>query len=167
MSDYSKKIYAVYLEAALGMPNTMIGQIAGLYRHTVSHWVKLYQNQGFESLCRFNYGSNKSEMESYSKSILEFLAHRPPMNACKAKSRIEEMTGISRSFSQVRQFMKGHGLGYLKTGHAKYCESPTEFHQSITGFFRTVNQKYAIYLSKLLTLKFQFFQNKNVLINPV
>lgn len=323
-----KRIYAVYLKAALGMSDTMIGQIVGLHRHSVSKWVNCYQNQGFKSLCQFNYGTNKSEMESYSESILESFTERPSMSACEAKSRIEEMTGISRSPSQVRQFMKRHGLRYLKTGHipakadaekqqqwvestlepaieeakkgecqllfmdaahfilepflcalwtvvrmfikapsgrnrinvlgtvnaltkevctfcnttyinadtiiaflkelnayyagsplkivldnaryqhcrwvietakqlnitllflpsyspnlniierlwkftrkkvlyAKYYKSPAEFHQVITGFFRTVNQKYTADLSKLLTLKFQFFKNENVLIYPI
>ena len=51
--------------------------------------------------------------------------------------------------------------------YAKYYESPVKFHQAITGFFQTVNQKYNADLKNLLTLKFQFFQNQNVLIYPI
>ena len=51
--------------------------------------------------------------------------------------------------------------------YAKYYESPTKFHEAITEFFQTVNQKYTTDLNKLLTLKFQFFENENVLIYPV
>jgi hypothetical protein len=39
------------------------------------------------------------------------------MSACEAKSRIEKLTGVSRSPSQVRTFMKKHGLHYIKTGY--------------------------------------------------
>jgi len=39
------------------------------------------------------------------------------MTINEAKWRIETMTGISRSPSQVRAFMKRHGLRYIKTGH--------------------------------------------------
>ncbi len=39
------------------------------------------------------------------------------MSAREAKSRIEDMTGINRSPSQVRTFMKKHGLRYIKMGH--------------------------------------------------
>ncbi|MFH1004750.1 MAG: winged helix-turn-helix domain-containing protein, partial [Bacteroidota bacterium] len=39
------------------------------------------------------------------------------MNSNEAILRIESMTGINRSPSQVRAFMKRHGLRYIKTGH--------------------------------------------------
>lgn len=50
-------------------------------------------------------------------SILQSFTERPPMSACEAKSRIEELTGISRSPTQVRNFMKRQGLRFIKTGH--------------------------------------------------
>lgn len=84
---------------------------------TVSHCVQSYQSGGIDALYHFNYGTNKSELEYHSTSILESFTVRPPMTACEAKSRIEELTGISRSPSQVRDFMKKHGLQYIKTGH--------------------------------------------------
>lgn len=112
-----KRIHAVYLKAAFGFPDTMIGQLTGLHRHSVSRWVQLYQNEGFEPLCRFNYGTNKSELDSYSDSILRSFTDQPPMSAREAKSRIEALTGVGRSPSQVRAFMKRHGLRYIKTGH--------------------------------------------------
>jgi transposase len=43
--------------------------------------------------------------------------------------------------------------------YAKYYESPAKFHEAITGFFQTINQKYNAELVKLLTLNFQFFEN--------
>lgn len=112
-----KRIHAVYLKATVGLPDTMIGQLTGLHRHSVSHWVQVYRNEGFEPLCRFKYGTNKSELENHSDSILKSFTDQPPMSACEAKSRIEELTGIGRSPSQVRAFMKRHKLRYIKTGH--------------------------------------------------
>ena len=112
-----KRLHAVYLKAVFEISNTMIGHITGLKRQSVSYWIQAYQAGGFDSLCQFNYGTNKSELENHSMSILKSFADRPPMSACEAKSRIEELTGISRSPSQVRTFMKKHGLQYIKTGH--------------------------------------------------
>lgn len=51
--------------------------------------------------------------------------------------------------------------------YAKYYESPNEFHQAVTGFFQTVNQKHNADLAKLLTLNFQFVENKSAEIYPV
>jgi len=323
-----KRIQAVYIKGTTEFSDTKAGQISGLHRHSVNHWVQSYQTGGFESLCQYNYGTNKSELENYSGSILKSFTERPPMSAREAKMRIEEMTGISRSPSQIRTFMKHNGLRYIKTGHipakadtekqrqwvkstlepaikeaqngechllfmdaahfilepficalwciarlfvkassgrnrinvlgavnaitkeiitlsnttyisaetivsfliqlrqhyeglplkivldnaryqhcklveetakqlnitllflpsyspnlniierlwkfakktilyAKYYESPTKFHQAITEFFKGINQKYKDDLKKIMTLKFQFFSNENVLIYPV
>ena len=51
--------------------------------------------------------------------------------------------------------------------YAKYYDSPVKFHLAITDFFQTVNDKYNADLKNLLTLKFQSFQNQNVIIYPV
>ena len=112
-----KRIHVVYFKSITCMSDTMIGQLAGVHRHSVKYWVDVYQNQGFESLCQFKYGTNKSELENHSESILESFIKHPPMSVCEAKSRIENMSGISRSPSQVSAFMKRHGLHYIKTGH--------------------------------------------------
>lgn len=48
--------------------------------------------------------------------------------------------------------------------YAKYYETPYKFNMAINGFFQTVNQKYNSDLKNIMTLKFQFFENQNVLI---
>lgn len=112
-----KRIHAVYMKATTEFSDTMIGHLFGLHRHMVRRWVKAYNEKGFEALCQFNYGTNKSQLENQSESILESLTERPPMSICEAKARIQELIGISRSPSQVSAFMKRHGLRYLKAGH--------------------------------------------------
>lgn len=111
-----KRIEAVYFKC-FGMSNKMIAKLTGLSRETVGDWINAYQAGGFNALCRFNYGTNKSELENHAESILDSFRQRPPMTANEAKARIEELTGISRSPTQVRNFMKRHGLRYLQTGH--------------------------------------------------
>jgi len=112
-----KRMHAVYIKASTNMSNEMIGTLVGLSRDSVGDWINRYEQSGFEALCQFNYGTNKSALDNHSDSILKSLTQRPPMSCCEAKSRIEELTGISRSPSQVRAFMKRHKLRYLKTGH--------------------------------------------------
>ena len=112
-----KRIHAVLMKAITGSSNTMVGYLTGLHRHSVRYWIQVYQTDGFEGLCQFNYGTNESDLENHSQSILKHFSERPPMTANEAKSRIEELTGISRSPSQIRNFMKRHGLRHLQTGH--------------------------------------------------
>ena len=111
-----KRIHAVYFKA-LCMSNKEIARLTGLNREIVGDWLVIYQAGGFEALCQFNYGTNKSELANHSESILASFTERPPMNANEAKARIETLTGISRSPTQVRSFMKHHGFRYIKTGH--------------------------------------------------
>jgi len=111
-----KRIHAVYYKS-LGKSNNEIGVLTSLNRETVGDWVRIYLENGFEALCRLNYGTNKSELENHAVSILSSFTERPPMSTNEAKSRIEELTGISRSPSQVRSFMKRNKLRYIKTGH--------------------------------------------------
>ena len=105
-----KRIHAVYMKATVKASNSTIGLLSGLNRQSVGHWIHIYQTDGFDALCQFNYGTNKSQLENHSVSIFQSFAERPPMSSCEAKSRIEELTGISRSPTQVRNFMKHQGL---------------------------------------------------------
>jgi transposase len=111
-----KRIQAVYFKS-FGMTNKTIAKLTGLNREIVGDWIRAYQAGGFDALCQFNYGTNKSELENHSEGILKSFTERPPMTTNEAKARIEELTGVSRSPSQVRNFMKRHGLRYLQTGH--------------------------------------------------
>ncbi len=112
-----KRIQAVYFKMTTTMSNEAIGLLVGLNRDTVGDWVNRYIDDRFEALCQFNYGTNKSILENHSESILKSFKECPPMSAKEARSRIEAMTGICRSLSQVRAFMKRHGLRYIKMGH--------------------------------------------------
>ena len=98
------------------MSNEKIGLFVGLNRDTAGDWANRYVKGGFDALCQFNYGTNKSILESHAKSILNSFKEHPPMSTKEARSRIEAMTGC-RSLSQVRAFMKRHDLRYIKMGH--------------------------------------------------
>ena len=112
-----KRMHAVYIKSICGISNEAVGKLVDLDRDTVSLCIKTYIEGGIEALCFFNYGTNKSELEEYSESILESLKQRPPMSLKEAKARIEEMTGIDRSITQISTFIQSHGLRYIKAGH--------------------------------------------------
>jgi transposase len=112
-----RRLHAVYLKNTLGYSNQSIAAICDLHYNTVAYWIAAYLEGGFECLLHNNYGTNKSELESHSGSILSSFTEQPPMCAADAAERIKEMTGIKRSEQQVRAFMKRHGLRYIKCGH--------------------------------------------------
>lgn len=54
-----------------------------------------------------------------------------------------------------------------KVLNGEYYDSPIKFHKAILKFFATINKKYKNEITKRLSLKFQFFDEKNVLFYPV
>ena len=112
-----KRIFAVYLKATLGFNNTTIGYAVGLHYNAVGQWIGVYKKKGFEGLLTNNYGSKKSDLESYCDSILQSFRKQPPLTASEAAERIKDMTGMIRSSQQVMVFMKRHGLKFIKCGH--------------------------------------------------
>jgi len=112
-----KRILSVYLKGAFNYSNQSIGLIADLHPNTVSYWIGVYKESGYQGLLTNNYGTNASELEVHSESILSSFSQQPPINAADAAERIREMTGITRSEQQIRTFMKRHGLKFIKCGH--------------------------------------------------
>ena len=51
--------------------------------------------------------------------------------------------------------------------YGKYYDKPKLFHHVIQNFFEGINQNFKSQISTLLTLKFQFFDDKNSLIYPL
>jgi hypothetical protein len=62
----------------------------------------------------------KDELEKrfyeYAESIEQYFRENPPRNTNEARDAIEKLTGIKRSPTQVRKFMKKLGLRCLKVG---------------------------------------------------
>lgn len=112
-----KRLHAVYLKATFTKSNEEIGRFVDASRNSVSNWLDIYESDGFEGLCKLGYGTNTSELQQHSVSILDSFKTAPPMNSAEAVCRIEELTGITRGVTQVIKFMKRQGFRYRKMGH--------------------------------------------------
>lgn len=112
-----KRLHAVYFKAKFGLSNEHIAKLCDVHAYTVSKYVHLYQNKGMEGLTYFGYGTNRSELEQYGKSILEDLSANPVHTVNQAKERIQVLTGIQRSPSRILAFMRRNGLRLRKLGH--------------------------------------------------
>ena len=112
-----KRLHAVYLKHTIGGSNKSIGLICDLHFNTVSHWVKVYNLEGIKPLLVNNYGTNKSDLQAHSTSILANFEESPPVSSSEAVSRIKDLTGITQCPTQVRNWMHKNGLSFLKMGH--------------------------------------------------
>lgn len=113
-----KRFHSIYLKSiAPELSCQKIGLYVGLSRQKVSVFIQLYNQSGIESLKFNNYGTNQSELENHSETLLLNLENSPVHQLSQAKERIEILTGIKRSLSAVESFLKRNDFTYQKTGH--------------------------------------------------
>jgi transposase len=112
-----KRLHSIYIKAMSGLSNEQVGNFTDAHPNSISEWVKVYQKDGIEALLKVNHGTNKSLMEIYAVNINELFTKDPPRSIGEAIIKIKELTGIERSHSRVRAFMKRHKFRFLKTGH--------------------------------------------------
>lgn len=111
-----QRMEVVYLKA-LGYQHQEIGRIAGIDQTTLRRYLRMYQTGGIEALKVLNFYRPKSELDKHREQLkAEFEAH-PAKSINEAVQRIEKLTGIRRSPTQVNQFLKRLGLKRLKVGH--------------------------------------------------
>lgn len=112
-----KRMHTVYLRCVSTLKNKEIAEFLDRHPNTITTDIKRYKSDGIEGLKQVNYGTNKSELDGHEKSIKEIFEENPPSSVKEAKQRIKELTGIERSPTQIRAFMKRIGMKFIKTGH--------------------------------------------------
>ncbi|MDM8568368.1 IS630 family transposase, partial [Thiotrichales bacterium HSG1] len=93
-----------------------IAELTGICPNTLRSYLKEYQNGGIDNLKQINFFRPKSELEQHRKSIEKYFKQNPVANINEASAKIEEITGIKRSPTRVRKFLKSLGLKRRKIG---------------------------------------------------
>jgi transposase len=111
-----KKMEALYLKSQ-GIKHKDICSLCKISKMTLITYIKQYQLGGIEELKKNEHKGQPSELNQYSDVIKEHFEKFPPSSVAEASDAIEKLTGIKRSPTQVREFMKRIGLRCLKVGH--------------------------------------------------
>jgi transposase len=93
-----------------------IALIAGVSTRSVFDFIKMYNEGGLDHMTEINHYSPTSKLEEYSDIIQNEFEENPPASIREAKHRIKLLTGIKRSETQVRKFLKKLGMRLLKPG---------------------------------------------------
>nr|VFJ75201.1 MAG: Transposase [Candidatus Kentron sp. FM]VFJ75251.1 MAG: Transposase [Candidatus Kentron sp. FM]VFK21617.1 MAG: Transposase [Candidatus Kentron sp. FM] len=111
-----RRMEAVYFKSQ-GIAHKRIMELCCICSNaTLSKWLKLYRDGGVELLCKFNYKGAPSELEAHRSALEEWFREHPPRTVTEAQNEIERLTGIRRSPTQIREFMKRIGMRIRKTG---------------------------------------------------
>jgi len=99
-----------------GLPHKKIAEIAGVSKNTVPTYLKQYQEGGLEKLREINFNKPVSEMTRHISTVEAYFREHPPVSIGESAKKIEELTGLKRSETQVRKFLKSAGFRYGKVG---------------------------------------------------
>ena len=99
---------------ALGFSDSDIARVLGVTVATVRSYLRKYAQGGLDALLRFEVGGRVSQLTEHATTLKEEFRQRPPTSARDAAQRIEALTGVHRSPSQVRIFLETLGMKYRK-----------------------------------------------------
>lgn len=110
-----RKMEALWLKSQ-GLAHKDIARLTNISPNTSRQYFRDYAEGGIQKLKEVNHYKPKSELESHKTSIEEYFREHPPASIPEAVHRIEQLTGIKRSPTQVRQFLKSIGMERRKVG---------------------------------------------------
>lgn len=110
-----QRMEAVYLKA-LGLPHQEIGRIVRISQATLREYLQMYQQGGIAALKELNFHQPKSDLDDHQDTLRQEFDQRPPATIDEAVERIEKLTGLRRSPTQVTAFLKKLGLKRRQVG---------------------------------------------------
>lgn len=95
---------------AHNLSHGQIEEIVGVTGNTIREYFELYQQGGIEKLKEINYYKPEGELVKHIVSLETYFRDNPPASVKEAQKEIEEITGVKRSETQVREFLKKNSI---------------------------------------------------------
>jgi transposase len=92
------------------LPHEQIAKLAGISENTMREYFQLYAEGGLEKLKEVNFYRPESELNAHITSLEAYFRAHPPATIKEAQSKIKDLTGIERSETQVREFLKKNSI---------------------------------------------------------
>ena len=99
------RMHALALHHA-GENATRIAVLLNRNRKTIQTCLKSYRDGGLQAVYQYKKHKHECELNTHSELIESELAKHPPQSINEAGAIIEKLTGIKRSPTQVRAFLK-------------------------------------------------------------
>lgn len=118
-----QRMEAVYLKI-IGYQHQEIERIVGISQKTLRSYLRMYQAGGIEALKELNFYQPQSDLNDHCEQLKAEFEVRPAKSISEAVQRIEKLTGLRRSPTQVNKFLKELGMKRLKVGHVPAKADP-------------------------------------------
>jgi transposase len=93
-----------------GLAHEQIAKLGGVSENTMREYFELYAAGGVEGLKVVHFERPGSELDQHITSLEGYFRANPPASIKEAQSEIETLTGIKRSETQVREFLKKNSI---------------------------------------------------------
>jgi len=110
-----RKMDALLLKSQ-GIAHKDIAKITGICLNTLRSYLREYQAGGLEKLKELNFYQPQSKLSQHSQSLEKYFREHPVASINEAIFKIEELTGLKRSPTRVRHFLKSLGMCVQKVG---------------------------------------------------
>lgn len=104
-----RRMDALWLKAH-GLPHWQIAELVGVTENTLREYFELYRQGGLEKLKELNYYRPESDLNAHIVSLEVYFREHPPASITEAQSEVEAITGVKRSETQVREFLKKNSI---------------------------------------------------------
>jgi transposase len=111
-----RKLEVLYLKSQ-GVSGAEICRLCAIARSTYARSLRAYRSGGMAKLQEGPGSRRHRELADYRVLSAEAFRQRPPASIAEAAQRIEQLTGLQRGPTQVRQFLKSLGMNPRKVGH--------------------------------------------------
>ncbi len=112
-----RKKAEVLILKSLGYSHTEIIAITRISEPTLTNYLKDYISGGIEKIKEINFYKPQSELDAFKDELKKEFDEHPPQTCAEASHKIEEITGLKRSPTQIREFLKRIGMKIRKVGY--------------------------------------------------
>lgn len=110
-----RKMEVLYLKSQ-GVSSAEVCRLCAISRPTCARYLRAYRSGGIEKLKEVPWSRQHSQLADYRVLMAADFRQRPPASVAEAAQRIEQLTGLKRGLTQVRQFLKSLGMKPRKVG---------------------------------------------------
>ena len=109
------RLEAIFLRSQ-GVQNRDILRLCGISKASFHRYLDAYVGGGIQKLKQIEHYRRQSELSAHRTTVEASFREHPPAAVAEAAARIEELTGIARRPTQVRQFLRSLGMRPRKVG---------------------------------------------------
>lgn len=100
-----RKMEVLWLKSQ-GLTHGQIATLADVSRRSVQRFLDEFEQGGLPRIRQLSWQGKHCELDDHRDSLEDYFLAHPPHSAHQAQQDIERLTGIRRSLSQVRAFLK-------------------------------------------------------------